>query len=98
MLVGLLLLGSIARGEAQEVELVSSELQAAARALRPGSTLPVIIEFESTEPPSQAVAELVARASRALRALDGAGPADSDLRVRERFWVVPAATAEVTAA
>lgn len=98
MLVGLLLLGSIARGEAQEVELVSSELQAAARALRPGSTLPVIIEFESSEPPSQAVAELIARASRALRALDGAGPADSDLRVRERFWVVPAATAEVTAA
>lgn len=77
---------------------MSSELQAAVQALGPGSTLPVVVEFDSAEPPSQAVSELIARASRALQALDVVGPTDPDLRLQERFWVVPAATAEVTAA
>ncbi|TFG64237.1 MAG: hypothetical protein E4H28_05425, partial [Gemmatimonadales bacterium] len=98
ILFGLVLPGSAPRAEAQDVQIVSSELQAAVQALRPGATLPVVIEFESFEAPSHAVPELISRASRALLVLDAVGPADNDLRVRERFWVVPAATADVTAA
>jgi hypothetical protein len=98
MLFGLLLPDGVSRAESQEVQLVSSELQAAAQALSPGATLPVVIEFESPEPTSRSVSELRVRASQALRALDGVEPTDADLRIQERFWVVPAATAEVTAA
>ncbi len=97
VLGGLLVFSGVARAEAQQVEVVSSELQAAVQALSPGATLPVVIEFESFDPPSRAVTELVARASRALQSLDAIGPTDPDLRVKERLWVVPAATAEVTA-
>lgn len=108
-IAGLLLLGVHSRAEAQDVEagaqdveLVSSELRAAVRQLAPGATLPVLIEFESTEPlpegPSElVVSRLLARATRALRALDGVDPFGPDVRVQERFWVVPVATAEVTA-
>jgi len=98
LLLGLLLQGSATRLDAQEVQIVSSELQAAVQALGPGSTLPVVVEFDSAEPPSQAVSELIVRASRALQALDVIDPTDTDVRLQERFWVVPAATVEVTAA
>ena len=102
-LTGLLFLFSTASAIGQEVDPVSPELRAAANALAPGGTLPVIVEFAAADPApagplSEVIPRLLTRSVLALRALDSVGPSDADIRVAERFWVVPAAAAEVSAA
>lgn len=109
-LLGALLLCLLpARGalHAQEAVRVSDRVRAAVSALPPGGTLPVIVEFEAPQAetpalgaePGELVQRLRSRSTLAMRGLeDGAAPADGALRVTERFWVVPAAAAEVTAA
>ena len=93
---------------AQEVARVSPEVRSAAASLGPGGTLPVVVMFEvpppapAVEPGADVVDGLRVRASFALRALDevpaGVAAGEPEVRILERFWVVPAATAEVTSA
>jgi len=93
--------------DAQEVEVeqVSPAVRSAVTSLAPGATVPVVVVFEA--PPVEAadtgdMEMLRGRASLALRGLEdidgAAGVGEPDLRITERFWVVPAAAAEVTAA
>ncbi|MDH3297834.1 MAG: S8 family serine peptidase [Gemmatimonadota bacterium] len=96
------LLWSAAPALSQDLDRVSSELRAAASALDPGATMPVVVEFSSPLPApggplSVVIPRLLDRSAQALRPLDEVGPADPDVRVTERFWILPAATADVTA-
>jgi hypothetical protein len=102
-LVGLSFLIPASSANGQEVDPVSPQIRAAANALPPGGTLSVVVEFAAVDPApvgplTEVIPRLLARSARALRALDSVGPADVDIRVAERFWVVPAAAAEVNAA
>ncbi len=103
---GLASLGAaVGEAVAQEAVEVSSVVRTATAGLAPGGTVPVVVEFEA--PPPAEVAEtgvvevLRGRAALALRGLeemDAAGAGVPEVRITERFWVVPAAAAEVTAA
>lgn len=91
---------------AQEAVQVSSEVRSAVASLAPGGTVQVVVEFEASPPAEVAETDVVevlqGRATLALRGLDdvegAAGAGEPDVRITERFWVVPAAAAEVTAA
>jgi hypothetical protein len=93
---------------AQEVARVSPDVRSAAARLGPGGTLPVVVMFEAppgapaAAPRADVVDGMRVRASFALRALDdvsaGVGAGEQEVRILERFWVVPAASAEVTSA
>lgn len=92
---------------AQEADPVAAGVRAAVADLAPGTLLPVLVEFEplaappggeADAPPGvRAIESLRERAVVALRGLEQAAAEDAaGVRVLERFWIVPAATVEVT--
>lgn len=79
---------------------VGSSLRTALRSLGPGERLPVLVEYEAEPVSARGAADVDAlqrRARVALRPLGGLS-LRGDFEVRERFWVVPAALVEATAA
>ncbi len=82
---------------------VAPALSAALQRAVPGDTLSIIVQYAAPAPAPGPAASLVrrlqVRSANALVSLDSAADrAGSELRIRERFWVVPAVMAEATPA